>query len=846
MVFAEGVALLKMCSMRFLNTLFAISIFILTTKVYGQAPGTPPTGMNPANAPKIGKISGVVYDESSGLPLDYATITLLKVGDSTIINGAITDEKGKFEITEVPFGPFILKADFIGYESIFISPVIIQPNSTINELGKINLKPASSILSEVVVTTELEQMINSIDKQVFNVEKSLVTQGGTATDVLQQVPSVTVDMDGNVSLRGSGNVTVLIDGRPSGLSGDRSTVLSQIPANSIESIEVITNPSAKYDPDGMGGIINVVLKKNRKNGFNGNVGVTIGTRNKYNGTLTLNYRNKKVNIYSNYNYRYNVFHNEFTSFRKNIFADTAFGFDQTNNSETKSSNHLLKSGIDIYLNDWNTLSFSGTVGQTSTKQPGINYYTFTDKDDEGTSFSTREFEENESQWNGDAAIDYRKTYKEMGRSLTASLSFSNAPFDRDAYYTDKEYMNKSFDVSLPPYDYEQQFRDQKVQLGIAQVDYSHPLKKGKIDAGYKSTIRYINTAQEINDYDSVSQTYIKNELNSNHFKYLEQVHAIYGQYAANFKKFGIQVGLRLEQALTEGTFVDSSKSYKNNYFSPFPSVNISYKMEKNQELSLGYSRRINRPGVGQLNPGGDYGDPLNIRIGNPYLDPEYVNLINSGYKKDWEKAGITLSAFFMQRQNGFMRVRTVDSASSTSFVTFVNLAKSLNYGLDINTKFMPVKWWNMNLGGTVFQSSVNYTTAERSYENNNVSWTIKMNTTFTVWENMNIQLSYNVQGPIVIPQGNINVMHGMDFAIKKDFLKEKTLTVSLRVSDVFNTRQFAINLNDVDFVQKFTFKRESLVGYLGITYRFGKEDKSAQKFQKRQNNMEQQQDMNMF
>lgn len=830
--------------MRFTYILFAISIVAFATNSYAQMPNMP-AGMNQANAPKIGKINGFVFDEATGLPLDYATVTLLKTGDSTIVSGTITDEKGKFEITEVPFGAYIVKADFIGYQSVYIAPVLIQPNLIIKDLGKVNLKPASSMLTEVVVTTEREQMINSIDKQVFNVEKNIVTQGGSATDVLQQVPSVTIDMDGNVSLRGSGNVTVLIDGRPSGLSGDRSTVLSQIPANSIESIEVITNPSAKYDPDGMGGIINIVLKKNRKNGFNGNIGVTIGTRNKYNGTLALNYRNKKVNIYTNYNYRYNIFHNEFTSFRKNIFSDTAFGFDQKNNSETKSSNHLIKSGIDIYVNDLNTLSISGTIGQTTTKQPGINYYTFTDKDDVGTSFSTREFQENEHQWNGDAAIDYRKTYKEMGRLLTASLSFSHAPYARDAFYTDKEYMNKSFDVSLPPYDYEQQFRNQKVQIGIAQLDYTHPLKKGKVETGYKSSIRYINTEQVINDYDSLSQTFIKNNLNSNHFTYLEQVHAVYGQYAMSVKKFGFQVGLRLEQALTKGTFVDSAKTYKNNYFSPFPSVNISYKMEKNQELSIGYSRRINRPGVGQLNPGGDFGDPLNIRIGNPYLDPEYINAVNSGYKKDWEKAGITLSAFVMQRQNGFMRVRTVDSASASSYVTFVNLAKSINYGLDINTKLSPVKWWNMNLGGTIYQSRVNYTTAERVYENNNVSWTIKMNTTFTVWENMNIQLSYNVQGPIVIPQGDIKVMHGMDFAIKKDFLKEKNLTVNLRVSDVFNTRQFSINLNDVDFIQRFTFKRESLVGYIGVTYRFGKEDKSAQKFQKRQN-IEQQPDMNMF
>ncbi|MBK7506214.1 MAG: TonB-dependent receptor [Bacteroidetes bacterium] len=643
------------------------------------------------------------------------------------------------------------------------------------------------------------QVINSIDKQVFNVEKNIVSEGGTAADVLQQVPSVTVDIDGNVSLRGSGNITILIDGKPSGLTGDRSTILSQIPANSIESIEVITNPSAKYDPEGMGGIINVVLKKNKKIGFNGNVGVTLGTRNKYNGTISLNYRNKKINFFSNYNYRYNQFDNRFTSFRKNILSDTSFGFDQNKLSQSKGNNHLLKGGMDFYLNDYNTIGFSTTYGFNKKKQLKTNFNEYTDFMDVPQQFETRANDENTKSWNIDGVIDYRKTFKKMGQSLTASALFSHAPRDKKEFYTERDFANGSFDVAIGIPFLENQFRVQKIQIGSLQADYVHPLKKGKIETGYRSNIRLIDINLNILELDTVVNQFVKSELKSSHFRYLEQIHAVYGQYSNTIKKFGYQVGLRLEAALVKGELLDSNAVNKQQYYTPFPTLNMNYKLKKDQEVSLGYSRRVNRPGVQELNPAGDYGDPLNIRIGNPKLKPEFINSINAGYQKNWEKANIVASLFMMQKQNGFMRVRTVDTTSNISYVTNINLTKSINYGLDFNSKFNIAKWWNLNLGGTVFQSKVAANVALNAFERKNTSWTIKAISTMTVWDNMSIQFSYNVQGPIVIPQGKIKLVQGLDIAVKKDFLKKKNLSVNIRVTDVFDTRQFAIDLEAVFF-----------------------------------------------
>jgi outer membrane receptor protein involved in Fe transport len=367
-----------------------------------------------------------------------------------------------------------------------------------------------------------------------------------------------------------------------------------------------------------------------------------------------------------------------------------------------------------------------------------------------------------------------------------------------------------------------------------QADYVHPLKKGKIETGYRSNIRLIDINLNILELDTVVNQFVKSELKSSHFRYLEQIHAVYGQYSNTIKKFGYQVGLRLEAALVKGELLDSNAVNKQQYYTPFPTLNMNYKLKKDQEVSLGYSRRVNRPGVQELNPAGDFGDPLNIRIGNPKLKPEFINSINAGYQKNWEKANIVASLFMMQKQNGFMRVRTVDTTSNISYVTNINLTKSINYGLDFNSKFNIAKWWNLNLGGTVFQSKVAANVALNAFERKNTSWTIKAISTMTVWDNMSIQFSYNVQGPIVIPQGKIKLVQGLDIAVKKDFLKKKNLSVNIRVTDVVNTRQFSINLDDPTFTQKFTFKRETLVGYIGLSYRFGEADKSA-KFQKKGN-----------
>ena len=806
-------------------------LFFLNLGLCLRAQG-PPSGFNPVNAPKIGKISGFILDKSSAKPIEYATVTLFSLKDSTVVGGNISDEKGKFEISEVGFGSYALRIELMGFERLVIKPLIIKPDQLIQDLGKLELLPSGVNLNEVVISAEKAQVINSIDKQVFNVEKNIVSEGGTAADVLQQVPSVTVDIDGNVSLRGSGNITILIDGKPSGLTGDRSTILSQIPANSIESIEVITNPSAKYDPEGMGGIINVVLKKNKKIGFNGNVGVTLGTRNKYNGTISLNYRNKKINFFSNYNYRYNQFDNRFTSFRKNILSDTSFGFDQNKLSQSKGNNHLLKGGMDFYLNDYNTIGFSTTFGFNKERQLGTNFNEYTDFMDVPQQFETRANDENTKSWNIDGVIDYRKTFKKMGQSLTASALFSHAPRDKKEFYTERDFANGSFDVAIGIPFLENQFRVQKIQIGSLQADYVHPLKKGKIETGYRSNIRLIDINLNILELDTVVNQFVKSELKSSHFRYLEQIHAVYGQYSNTIKKFGYQVGLRLEAALVKGELLDSNAVNKQQYYTPFPTLNMNYKLKKDQEVSLGYSRRVNRPGVQELNPAGDFGDPLNIRIGNPKLKPEFINSINAGYQKNWEKANIVASLFMMQKQNGFMRVRTVDTTSNISYVTNINLTKSINYGLDFNSKFNIAKWWNLNLGGTVFQSKVAANVALNAFERKNTSWTIKAISTMTVWDNMSIQFSYNVQGPIVIPQGKIKLVQGLDIAVKKDFLKKKNLSVNIRVTDVFDTRQFAIDLEDPTFVQSFSFKRETLVGYIGVSYRFGEADKSA-KFQKK-------------
>jgi hypothetical protein len=521
--------------------------------------------------PKIGKIYGNVVDAATKEPVEYATISILSRQDSSLITGTVTDMEGKFVIEEIPVGAFRVKVSFIGYRTNTKDNLVINQQTPIHHLGTIRLNATAQALGEVVVSAEQPVFEQSIDKRVFNVEKSIVTQGGTATDILETIPSVAVDVDGNLSLRGSGGVVVLIDGKPSSLTGaDRAAILEQIPANAIESVEVITNPSARYDAEGMSGIINIVLKKNKLRGSNGSVSLSAGTRDKYNASLNYNYRTGKFNIFSSYSYQNTIFWNRGYTTRQLMENAAVSSYRLQNSNETdKDDVHIIRAGADYFINDKTTLGFSALYGNQKERENERIQNQLLDSQENLTRLFYRNNTERQNQYNTDFVLNFSRKFTKPTQELTASAAYSGS-----ANQTNILFNNQDYDLDFTPSDelplLESNIRGVDNRIITLQADYVHPLgNEGKLEAGYKSTMREVDNDLVFENFDHANSFWMYNDTLSNQFLYQEQVHALYTNYAATMGKFGYQLGTRLEQTMMNPVQRSVEGNFRRNYLGFF-------------------------------------------------------------------------------------------------------------------------------------------------------------------------------------------------------------------------------------------------------------------------------------
>lgn len=784
--------------------------------------------------PAIGKIKGVIVDDKNKQAVEFATVALFKLKDSALAGGMVAGSKGDFLLSELPFGRYFLKINFIGYKQFIIDSISIRPKQMEIDLGQIKLKSTSEQLTEVEVTSEKSTIQLGIDRKIFNVEKSIISEGGSASDVLQSIPSISVDIDGNISMRGSGNVVVLIDGKPSGLTGSsRAAILQQIPASSIESIELITNPSAKYDPDGMSGIINVITKKNKLNGFNGSVTVGAGTGDKYNAAATISYRNSKVNVYANYGFRSNNRTGGGNTYRQNFLSDTTFFLRQDFNSLNKSISHNVKGGVDFYLNDKNTIGVSVlyNIGDDASNEV-VNYFEADNNDVTSASYS-RDIVTSDTPTNIDYNLNYRKTFTKPKQELIFDVTYSDAAGTRNENYTERNYTLKYEPKNTTPFKQKTETVS-KNNIITAQLDYVQPLKNNmKWEMGGKTTLRTIGSDFASNMFDYVSKDYFLDTITSNNFVYTEDVYAAYSTLSGNIKKFGYQLGLRAEQANTTSNLITTEEEFTNNYFKLFPSLHLSQKLKKEQELQLSYSRRINRPNTRNLNPFKELSDPYNIRYGNPYLQPEFINSYELSYMKYFPKGVLTATAYFRQTDGVIQRYKII-SDSTISYITFINLDKSQSYGLELIIKSDITKWWNITFSANGFQTKIDGG-AQADLQNENLSYIVKLLSNMRVWKNFDIQFTANYTGPMATLQGEMKSQFVMDLGLKKEIFKNASL--SLNITDLTDARRFQIvGNNDPAFYQEMNRKRESRIATLTFNYRFGKMSETRKSRPERQNN----------
>ncbi len=765
-----------------------------------------------------GAVYGTVIDKSTRTPIEYANIVVLRIKDSTMINGTISDKKGRFRIEKLPYGQLFVRVNFIGYAARKLKDVFLTIDKPEKNLGTIELSVASTNLSAVDIISEKKAIESNLDKKTINVDKNLFSTGGTAIDIMQTIPSVSVDIDGNVGLRGSQNVTILVDGRPS-----IYTSLDQLPASIIEKVEIVTNPSARFDPDGTSGIINIILKKKNQSGYSGMISLTAGTNDNYSGSANFNIRYNKLSFTVGYDPRiFNI--SGISEYHRQSDMNGIKSFlDQDGTFWRKGISHNIKSGLDYFINSKNTLSFSFLYTNRHMDENDFIKYYNRDSIQNLTNYAERNTDEIDRNNGREYSIDYRRTFDKKNEELTANIYFSDNKETGNSLMTQYPY-----NVDFTPYGLPILQNDSTYSTGrqlTAQIDFVDPVGKGRIETGYKGNYKISDNDYYLMNYIDSTKSWENDSLASNNFVYTIMLHSAYFIYSNSIGKFKYQVGLRGEAAFTSADQKTTDQVFSKNYYNAFPTAHLRYDFNDNNSLQLSYSRRVNRPRGRQLNPFIDYSDPMNLSAGNPYLGPEFTNALELEYLLGWKDMTLNPTLFYRQTDNMISRIVTLNS-DGTTFSTYQNLKSGTSYGVEIIYTQKVAKWFKFNTNLSFFKQKINGSVLTNEEADESFSWTGKLTTTFTPLKNFDIQAMFNYSSPVVTAQGGFGgggqgIMqenYSCDLAAKKDFFKGK-FSVSLRASDIFKTQKYNLEIIGSDFTSNTLRQRNSRMVFLTITYK---------------------------
>ncbi len=807
----------------FLN-LFLFSTCLVTAQQPGRqrpdSAGAKPISRDSSflrNMAPTGRVIGVLRDSSSREAMEFASVVLLKSRDSSVAGGALTDEKGHFRIEEVMPGRYFIRITSIGYRQLDSKPFVLNPQEPLKDFGNIWMPPSQRILKETEIVGEKVEYVNSLDKKVYNVDKSMINAGGSVSEVLQNIPSVNVDIDGKISLRGSEQVTILIDGKPAGLTGDnRGAILQQLPASSIEQIEVVTNPSSKYDAEGMSGIINIKTKKDKNPGLNGTLSAGAGTNDKYNAALNLNRRSKHANVFLNYAFRDDRRNAEGHSTRTNTYGDTTTFFRTENNGYNDNLSHNIRAGIDFYLNDYNTLAFSGGYNLRDEYRRDLSVTRVLDAENVFQSGFDRLSRTDEDNSSGDGSIDYRKTFPGSKRELTANVNLNVS--DRDAENTLSTFL-PSPAINL----IQRISTGNKSYNGTGQVDYIVPLEKFKMESGLKTSYRSNDSKQFSDRFDFDSNKWSPDTSFTDQFMLSEWVVAAYLQWTGRWKVFDLSAGLRAEQTFIEGDSKSADTTFTRDFINLFPSAAVKYSLKEGQDIQLSYSRRINRPREQQLNPFRNVSDSLNVFIGNPGILPELTHAVELGYTGRFGEQSVSANVFYRITDDFSQRFRIVDTVTQVSTQTFLNYKQAENLGFELVFRNTLFKIITTSISFTAFYNKVDASNVQSDLLSDVWSGDVRGSVSMKLSRQLSAQLTGNYMAPREQPQGTFKGMSGVDVGFRYDF-KGGKWSFNGSVTDIFDVRNMVID-NRADGVRlQFTRKRESRVASFTLQYRFGKSE----------------------
>jgi len=794
-------------------------------------------------------ITGKVIEKTSQLPLEYATITLKNSKNPKMIFGGITDSKGEYSVEIIP-GVYDVTLEFISFKPTVLAQKKLTEASN---LGTIGLEEDATQLNEVVVRAEKTTVEIKLDKKVYNVGQDMIVKGGTASDVLDNVPSVTVDADGNVALRGNDNVKILIDGRPSNAI-NITDALRTISADALDKIEVITNPSARYDAEGGGGIINIVLKKGKNQGINGTVIGTVGNPKNYGLVTNLNFKSENFNLFSTVGY------NDSKSPGKSL-TDTDYlnpdgSIQKTINERStrergrKGFNYTI--GADWYLDKsltWtNSFNYRKNDGSNPDNVFLYNYETNNNYirnryNDQFT--NTRDLE---------YAFNFTKKFKKDGHKLTVDGSFTNNLDDDNSTITDYVLGQESLAKQESTLNYQTQKRN------LFQSDYVLPIgKNSQFEAGYKGDFNELLTDFRVGNIDG-SGNYIPNANYTNKLDYKEKINALYTQFGSKINKFSYLLGLRYEDSNIDINLLTTNNFNNKRYHNFFPSAFLTYQLNEESTISLNYSKRISRPRSRFINPFSNYSSNVNIFQGNPDLNPSLTDAFDIGYMNKWGKVTFSTSMYFnttkdvfqfIRRPNGNYVVTTVidgadildengqvvqvvggaDITTPVILSTPINLSKEERFGFEFNINYTPYKWWKLNGNFNFFQSKTygnySYTLANsgetvfQDFNNTAASWFTRVSSKITLPYKIDWQTNATYNAPQSNAQGRSLGVLSANLAFSKDILKDKA-TIALNINDVFNSRKriTETNLATLNAYSEQQWRQRQI--NLSFTYRFNK------------------------
>ncbi len=765
-----------------------------------------------ANIHANGSIAGKIVDSRTGQPVEYATVAIYNQSNNALVTGTITDGEGKFTIDGVKNGTYILKASFIGYDPLEIRD--IQVTGGLKQLGTIRLATSDTEIEEIEVTATKRTVEYKIDKKVVTLSGDVNADNGSAAEALEGVPSVDVDIDGNVSLRGSSNFTVLINGKPTAL--DATEVLKQTPAAMIDNIEIITNPSAKYDPEGSTGIINLVTKKNVVQGINGVINANFGSQGRYGGDFLFNMRKNKINYFVGGHYNQRGFNFNSTSNRITHATDYDKYVNQTSKNERRFGGGGLKAGVDIYPDDNNILNFTVEGGIFGSKNDGWNDYTnwILNKSDVryGDETVTSDTDDEDDAVYFNSSFSYTHNFAGQGHKLEMSGFYSRNHRDADNLFTQNA--TSSDGVTRTGHKIDD---DRTTNRGRFNLDYTKPLENnGKFEAGFQEDINDYNSDYDYNDYVAATKDFSHVNPEFTHdVRFQRYISALYSTYAANFGTFGLQLGLRGEYT---HRLVDTKEDkYPVDRFDIFPSVHLSKTVGERNSIQTGYSRRIRRPWEGFLNPFPGYSDEYSRRIGNPALKPEYTDAVEVNYQMNFNKMFWALETFYRHTSGAIENVSTVGE-NDILISKFENLSTNNNFGLELTGNYDPYKWLSINVDLEMRQYYIrgNYNGEDLSQSGN--SWRTKERISFSPGKTTKIQVNmrYNGKNKSLLSSNKGDFDLGL--AVRQSFFK-KRLAVSFSMRDITGSRKFKSTTDTPEYWLYSERYRDAPVWNVGLSFK---------------------------